>query len=300
MEKIYDVLIVGGGPAGYTAALYAGTANLDALVLEGACSGGQMVYTPEIWNYPGFPEGIDGVTLSNRMRQAAERFGVQTESCQVDDFDGAAKTVTAGGRRFRGKTVILATGAGHRHLHVPGEEQYSGKGVSYCAVCDGVLYRDRTVAVIGGGNSAVTDATLLSRVAKNVILIHRRDTLRADASVVGRMEKAKNVQIRYNSTVRELTGGERLSGITLESGEHIPVDGVFVSIGRVPNTDFLKNKLRLDEEGYIPAGEDTLTEIPGVFAAGDVRRKTMRQIITAAADGAVAIGQAKRYLHSIM
>lgn len=301
MDKIYDVLIVGGGAAGYTAAIYAGTAGLDALVLESVCTGGQMVYTPEIWNYPGFPEGVDGVTLANQMRKAADRFGVQTVSCKADGLeDGKIKTVTAGEKRFQGRTVIIATGADHRHLDVPGEKEFAGKGVSYCATCDGVLYRGKTVAVVGGGNGAVSDATFLSRLADKVILLHRRDTLRADAENAERMLKAGNVEIRYHSVVRELIGGERLSALVLESGEQIPVDGVFVSVGRVPETAFLQGTLAVDGQGYLPAGEDTKTELPGVFAAGDVRRKPLHQIVTAAADGAVAIHQVKHYLSEIM
>lgn len=293
---MYDLVIVGGGPAGYTAGIYAGMARLNTVILEATGPGGQMVYTPEIWNYPGFPEGVDGVTLAGKMRQGAECFGVNTVFCRVDGFSKTEKTVTAGDRVFQGRTVIFATGAGHRHLQVPGEERLTGRGVSYCATCDAVLYRDRTVVVVGGGNGAASDALLLSRLAKKVILLHRRDRLRADAVAVRRLEERKNVKIRYNSVVREILGEDRVAGLRLENGETVCTDGVFISIGQTPNTGFLKDAINLDPEGYIPAGEDCKTEIPGVFAAGDVRRKPLRQIVTATADGAVAAWQAKRFL----
>lgn len=299
MEKIYDVLIVGGGPAGYTAALYAATAGLSALVLEGAFPGGQMAYTPEIWNYPGFPEGIAGVTLAESMKKAAERFGGESVHCRVEKLGltDPIKTAAAGDRIFYGKTVILATGGEHRHLDVSGEYRLAGKGVSYCATCDGVLYRDREVAVIGGGNSAVSDALLLSRIAKKVTLIHRRDTLRADQKWVERLQKSRNVEMRLGDTVEEFLGQERLSGIVLKSGGEIPAEGAFISVGRAPSTDLVKGLLALDDEGYVLAGEDTVTTIPGVYAAGDVRKKPLRQIVTATADGASAIQQVKNYVN---
>ena len=303
MEHIYDMLIVGGGPAGYTAALYAARAGLSALVLERLAPGGQMALTSQIDNYPGFPDGVDGFTLGQDMRAAAERFGAKTVMTEVKTLDLQANPKSAQTARgtFYGKTVVMATGANPRKLGIPGEEALTGLGISYCAHCDGMFYRGKTVAVVGGGNSAASDAMILSRIAKKVYLIHRRDTLRATKIYHEPLMAAENVEFLWNSAVTQLQSGEKLSGAVvknLQSGEErqLELDGLFVSIGRVPATALVRGRLALDAAGYIEAGEDTATNIPGVYAVGDVRTKQLRQVVTAVADGAMAAQMAEEYL----
>lgn len=302
MQRIYDTIIIGGGPGGYAAALYAARAGLDTLVLEKLSAGGQMALTHQIDNYPGFPEGIDGFELGERMQQQAELFGAQTEYAQVlsVDFTENPKVLHTDAGDFFGKTVIIATGADPKKLGLPNEQALIGKGVAYCAACDGQFYKGKVVAVVGGGNSAAADAAILSRIAKKVYLIHRRDSLRADKASSAGLYKADNVEFIWNSTVEEFLQEGKLTGLRLKnvhSGEEstLPVDGVFISIGRDPVTGFLADQLELDK-GYIPAGEDTATNIPGVFAVGDVRTKQLRQIVTAVADGAMAVHEAEKYL----
>lgn len=303
MAKIYDMVIIGGGPGGYTAALYAARAGLSVIVLEKLSAGGQMALSHQIDNYPGFHEGIDGFTLGDQMQQGAERFGAETELAEVYSLDLKAdpKVIDTSEGIFYGKTVVYAAGAGARELGVAREQEMIGRGVNYCAACDGMFYRGKTVAIVGGGNSAVADALILARIAKKVILIHRRDSLRAEKIYHAQLEKMENVEFRWDSAVESLIGEEKLSGIrirNLKSGEVTQenVDGLFVSIGRRPNTELVQNQLELDRSGYIVADESTRASIPGVFAVGDVRTKALRQIITAAADGAVAVHYAEEYL----
>lgn len=303
MEHIYDVIIVGGGPGGYTAALYAARAGLDTIVLEKLSAGGQMALTSQIDNYPGFEDGIDGFTLGEKMQQGAERFGAITELADVLSLDlsGDIKHVSTSEGVFHGRTVILATGANPRNLGVEGEQALIGRGVNYCAACDGMAYRGKTVAVIGGGNSAVADAMLLSRICEKVIIVHRRDTLRATKVYHDALLQQKNVEFRWNSTVTELLHEERLTGIRLKdvtNGEEsvLPCDGIFVSVGRVPNSDLVKGMVELNEGGYVIADESTRTNIPGVFAVGDLRTKALRQVVTAVSDGAMASFYAEEYL----
>ena len=303
MEHIYDMVIVGGGPAGYTAALYAARSGLSTVVLEKLSAGGQMALTEQIDNYPGFAEGIDGFTLGERMQQGAERFGAVTELAEVRraELSGAVKVLDTGDEVFRGRTVVIATGAVPRTLGVPGEEELVGRGVHYCAACDGTFYRDKTVAVVGGGNSAAADALTLSRIAGKVYLIHRRDSLRATKVYHEMLMSAPNVEFCWNSTVSALQHGERLTGLRLREVQtgaerDIACDGVFVSVGRVPATELFREELTLDESGYIVADESTRTRLPGVFAVGDVRTKALRQVVTAVADGAVAVHYAEAYL----
>ncbi len=303
MEHIYDMVIVGGGPAGYTAALYAARSGLSTVVLEKLSAGGQMALTEQIDNYPGFAEGIDGFTLGERMQQGAERFGAVTELAEVcrAELSGAVKVLDTGDEVFRGRTVVIATGAVPRTLGVPGEEELVGRGVHYCAACDGAFYRDKTVAVVGGGNSAAADALTLSRIARKVYLIHRRDSLRATKVYHEMLMSAPNVEFCWNSTVSALQHGERLTGLRLREVQtgaerDIACDGVFVSVGRVPATELFREELTLDESGYIVADESTRTRLPGVFAVGDVRTKALRQVVTAVADGAVAVHYAEAYL----
>ena len=303
MHKIYDVIVIGGGPAGYTAALYTSRAGLSTLVIEKLYAGGQMTQTTQIDNYPGFHEQIDGFTLGMNMQLGAQRFGVETVNEEVlsVQLEGSEKTVETSEKVYTAKAVIIATGAGHKHLGIPKEEELTGRGVAYCASCDGMFYRGKTVAVVGGGNSAAADAMVLSRIAKKVYLIHRRDQLRATKVYHDPLMKAENIEFCWNSTVEEFLHGEKLTGVRLKNsitGEvtEMTLDGLFVSIGRSPNTELFKQQLELDEDGYIVADESTRTNIPGVFAVGDVRTKAVRQIVTAAADGAVAAHYAEEYL----
>ena len=301
--KNYDVIIIGGGPAGYTAALYTVRAGFRTLVIEKLYAGGQMNETIKIENYPGFSDGIDGVTLGQKLQQGAERFGAETINSEVISVQlvGQKKIVETADGIYQAKAVVIATGAGHKHLGLDKEQELVGRGVAYCAACDGSFYRGKTVAVVGGGNSAAADALLLSRIAKKVILIHRRDRLRATKVYHEPLQSAGNVEFRWNSEVTELLYGEKLTGIrirNIQTGreEEIPIDGLFISIGRQPATDLFAKQLSLDKGGYIIAGESTQTDIPGVYAAGDVRTKKVRQIITAAADGAAAAHHIEEYL----
>lgn len=305
LEKIFDTVIIGGGPAGYTAALYAARAGLDTVVFEKMSPGGQMALTDTIDNYPGFEEGVDGFTLGMKMQQSAGRFGAKTEYAEVisAELTQDVKTVITGSGEFKAKTVIIASGANPRELGLPNEKQLVGKGVHYCAHCDGRFYKGKTVVVVGGGNTAVSDALYLSRIAGKVILVHRRDTLRATKIYREPLLKTENVTFYRDSTVSEILAEESVSAVKLKNvktGEDTVVacDAVFVSIGRKPATGFLSDKLTLDENGYIPADETTRTEIPGVFAAGDVRTKALRQVVTAVSDGANAAYFAEEYLNA--
>ena len=300
---IYDMIIVGGGPGGYTAALYAARAGLDTLVLEKLSAGGQMALTQQIDNYPGFEDSVDGFTLAEKMQVQAERFGARTEYAQVErlDLTASPKVLETSEGTFLGKTVVLATGADPRKLGVDHEEALVGRGVAYCAACDGMFYRGKTVVVVGGGNSAAADALLLSRIAKKVILVHRRDALRATKIYHEPLIQAENVEFRWNSTVTELLHEEKLTGIRLrdvQTGAEsvLPCDGLFISVGRKPATELVKGQLELDAGGYVTADETTRTNLPGVYAVGDVRTKPLRQVVTAVADGAMAVHMAEEYL----
>ena len=303
MERIHDVIIIGGGPAGYTAALYAARAGLDTVIIEKMGAGGQMALTDIIDNYPGFSEGIDGFTLGMNMQQGAEKFGAKTEYTEVSsvDFsDKIKKVVTTSGELF-GKTVIIATGASPKPLGIENEQELVGRGVHYCAHCDGMFYKGKTVFVVGGGNSAVSDALYLSNVAKKVYLIHRRDTLRATKIYYNPLQRAENVEFVWNSVIESFIAGERITGAVIKnltdgSKRELDCDGIFVSIGRVPATDFLGNAVALDENGYIVADETGRTNIEGVFAVGDVRTKALRQVVTAVGDGATAVHFAEEYI----
>jgi len=303
MKQIYDMLIIGGGPGGYTEALYAARAGLNVILLEKLSAGGQMAQTNQVDNYPGFEDGIDGFLLAEKMQRQAERFGAKTELAEVYSLrlESEIKEVETSEGVFRARTVVIATGANPRELGVPGEKTFAGRGVHYCAACDGMFYRGKTVAVIGGGNSAAADALTLSRVAKKVIVIHRRDTLRATKIYHQPLLDAPNVEFFWNSGATALLGEGRLTGAVVKnllSGEesHLELDGVFVSIGRAPASQLIQGQVVLDEAGYIVADESTKTSIPGVFAVGDVRTKALRQIVTAVSDGAMAVHAAEEYL----
>ncbi len=304
MQHIYDMAIVGGGPGGYSAALYAARAGLDTVVLERLSAGGQMALTHQVDNYPGFEEGIDGFQLGEKMRLSAERFGAKTLFTEVTALDlaSAPKKLETTEGTVCCRTLVYAAGAGPRELGVPGERDMVGLGVSYCAACDGMFYRNKTVVVVGGGNSAAADALLLARLDKRVILVHRRDTLRAERIYAQALEAAENVELCWNSAVTGLLGSDQLTGVRVENRQtgavtELPCDGLFISIGRSPATALVSGQLELDSAGYIRADETTRTNIPGVFAVGDVRTKALRQIVTAAADGAVATHFALEYLN---
>ena len=302
-NHVYDMLIIGGGPAGYTAALYGARAGLDTLVVERLSAGGQMALSHQIDNYPGFEDGIDGFSLAQKMKTQAERFGAKSMWAEVirADLVSEPKRIETAGGTLLSRTVVLATGANPRELGVAKEAELVGRGVAYCAACDGMFYRGKTVVVVGGGNTAAADALLLSRIAEKVILVHRRDTLRATKIYHEPLMKAENVEFRWNTAVKELLHEAKITGVRLmdvNTGEEsvIPCDGVFVSVGRKPATEFLGGQLALDGSGYVVAGEDTKTDIPGVYAVGDIRTKELRQIVTAVADGAVAVHEAEKYL----
>ena len=302
-NHVYDMLVVGGGPGGYTAALYAARAGLDTVVLEKLSAGGQMALTEQIDNYPGFEDGIDGFSLAEKMQKQAERFGARSEYAEVlrMDLTAVPKLVETSEGIFRGKTVVLATGADPRTLGVAGEAELVGRGVAYCAACDGMFYKGKTVVVVGGGNSAAADALALSRIAKKVYLIHRRDSLRATKVYHAPLMNAPNVEFCWNSTVSALLHDSRLTGLQLKdvntgAERELACDGVFISVGRAPATELFRSELALDKSGYIIADESTRTNLPGVFAAGDVRTKALRQVVTAVSDGAVAVHYAEEYL----
>ena len=302
-NHVYDMIIVGGGPGGYTAALYAARAGLDTVVLERLSAGGQMALTHQIDNYPGFEDGIDGFYLAEKMQKQAECFGAKSEYAEVIrmDLKASPKVVETSEGIFCGKTVVLATGANPRELGIDHETELVGRGIAYCAACDGMFYRGKTVVVVGGGNSAAADALLLSRIAKKVIIVHRRDNLRATKIYHEPLMNAENVEFRWNSPVAELLYGVSLTGVRLKyvhTGEEtdLVADGVFVSVGRKPATELLADQIELDKGGYIAAGETTETNIPGVYAVGDVRTKLLRQVVTAVADGAMAVHMAEEYI----
>lgn len=299
--KIYDIIIIGGGPAGYTAAMYGARAGLDTLIIERMSVGGQMSITDVIDNYPGFNDGIDGIELSFKMQAGSEKFGAKTEYAEVIDVDFSSdvkRVITKGGEKLA-RTVIVATGANPRLLGVDGEQKFTARGVHYCAHCDGRFYKDKTVIVAGGGNTAVSDALYLSRLAKKVYLVHRRDSLRATKIYTTALEKLDNVEKIFSAKITKILGEEKFEGIMIErehGEEKIVADGLFVSVGRVPATKMFEGKLALDSDGYVIADETTKTNVEGVYAVGDVRTKVLRQVVTAVGDGAVAVHFAEEYI----
>lgn len=301
---MYDVIIIGGGPAGFTAALYASRAKLETLLIEKAFSGGQMATTFEMENYPGFEEPISGTDLAMRMENQAKRFGTKVIYDTVTELmlDTVIKTVRTEKGIYQAKVVILCMGASPRELGLPNERKLRGMGVSYCATCDGAFYRNATVAVIGGGDTAAEDAIFLTRFCEKIYVIHRRDTLRATRVIQDALFSNKKVEFIWNSTVEEIIGDTEVKGLNaknLKTGEikEINVDGIFVAIGNVPNTKLVEGKLELNGAGYIVTDESMQTNMFGVFAAGDIREKPLRQVITAASDGAIAAYMAERYIY---
>ena len=303
IPKIYDTIIIGGGPAGYTAALYCARANLSTLLLEKLTPGGQMGTTAQVDNYPGFAHGISGIELGFLMQQGAERYGAQTliaEVFSVDLLSKPKRLETSAGVHLA-HTVIAACGANPKPLGLPKEKSLIGRGVSYCATCDGMFFRNKTVAVVGGGNTAVTDALYLTNICSAVHLIHRRDNLRATPTTAKPLEQLTNITYHWNTEIISLEKDKKLQGLTLKNkltGEisQLTCDGLFVAIGVSPNTELFAAQLELNAAGYIQADETTRTTVPGVFAVGDLRGKPLRQIVTAVADGAVASKYVEEYL----
>ena len=299
----YDVVIIGGGPGGYCAALYAARANLSTLVIEKFAPGGQMATTEIVENYPGFVDGINGFELGMQMKKGAERFGVKTKLAEVKsvELDKNPKLIHTAKDTFEAKTVILALGAFPRELGLENERFLRGRGVSYCATCDGMFYRDKTVVIVGGGNTAVADAIFLAKICKKVYLVHRRDELRASKTYMESLERTENIEFLWSSEVVEILADEFVTGVKVKSRKddsvkEVACDGIFVAIGNIPNTELVKGQVALDDAGYVLADETTKTNIPGVFAVGDMRQKPLRQIVTAVADGAVASKYAEEFI----
>ncbi len=302
---MYDIIIIGSGPAGLSAAIYAQRACLDTIVIEkNGISGGQVLNTWEVDNYPGFP-GVTGFELSRQFREHANKLGarvVQDEVVQVE-LSGNVKKVVCEEETYEARCVILASGAHHRTLEVPGEEELRGAGVSYCATCDGAFFRGRTVAVVGGGDAALEDAIFLARMCEKVYIVHRRDKLRGAKRLQERLQALENVEFVWNSETAAIEGNGQVEALRLrqtKTGEErrLDVDGVFIAVGIAPESELYAGQLELDEQGYIRADESGQTSVPGVFAAGDVRTKALRQILTAASDGANCVASAERYLQA--
>ncbi|MBQ7524874.1 MAG: thioredoxin-disulfide reductase [Abditibacteriota bacterium] len=299
---MYDIICVGAGPAGLTAAIYASRESLSVLVLERMVAGGQAVMTEFIENYPGFAKGVSGYDLTDAMRAQAERFGAEIRLADVVgyDIDGDVKRLTlSNGDVVESKAVILTQGATHKHLGVPGEDKFSGRGVSYCAVCDGAFFKDKEIVVVGGGNSAVQDALYLAKYGSHVTIVHRRNELRAQKVIAQRAFDNPKVSICWDSVVKEIKGANAVESVVLENvktGEKsdMKADGVFIFIGLNPGGEGVD--VKKDDYGYIVTDEEMATSVPGVFAAGDIRQKSLRQVITACADGAVAADAAGRYI----
>ena len=303
MENIYDLVILGAGPAGICAAIYATRAKLNTIWLDKKfVQGGQIVDTYEVDNYPGLP-GITGLDLGEAMAGHAAKLGMkpQRETVRSIEAEQGIKVIRTKKNEYRARAVIIACGATHRHLGIPGEEELSGMGVSYCATCDAAFFQDRTVVVVGGGNVAVEDAILLSRTCKKVYLVHRRDELRAEKILQESLFACKNVELIWDSIPLSIEGTDKVEALKIQNKKtqeesFIETDGVFIAVGIVPGTEKFKDLVKLDEAGYIVAGEDGITSEPGIFAAGDIRTKNLRQVVTAVADGANAVVSAQRYL----
>ena len=308
MENKYDVAIIGGGPAGATAGIYCGRAELNTVIIEKMSPGGQMATTSEIENYPGFPDGADGVTLAMDMAAQAKRFGAKTiykNIVSITSEDNNNVLTTDKDEKIIAKTVIISSGAAPRELGVKGEKEFRGKGVSYCATCDGAFFKNKKVAVVGGGDTAAADAIFLSKICEKVHLIHRRDKLRAAKIYETRLKSAENVELHWDTVVTEINGEGKVSSLNtenLKSGKKgsLEIDGIFVAVGVSPETKWLKDIVDLDKAGFIIADESTKTTADGIFAAGDCRTKELRQVITAAADGAVAAIQAEKYIDNLL
>ncbi len=302
--ETYNVIIIGGGPAGLTAGLYASRARLKAILLEAMIVGGQMVTTDIVENYPGFAQGISGAELTAIMEEQAKRFGLTMETEEVTGLDvaGDKKKVKTAGKEYRADTIIICTGTEYRKLGIPGEAEFTGRGVSYCATCDGPFFKDSKIVVVGGGDSALTEALFLTKFANEITIIHRRDALRATKIYQERAFANPKINFLWNSVVEEIRGNQNVESILVKnvaSNEvmEVPTEGLFMFIGIEPKTAFLKGVVELDESGYILADENNLqTSVDGIFAAGDARKKLLRQVVTAVGDGATAAFAAEKYL----
>lgn len=306
----YDVIIIGGGPAGLTAALYASRARMKTLLIESLSVPGQAIVTDLIENYPGFPDGVNGFTLIERFKKQAQRFGAEFNTGDVKKIQGHKDKgrrgwkVEMGNKAFTSLSLIIASGARPKKLGVPGEDRLRGRGVSYCATCDGALYKDKAVVLVGGGDTAVDEALFLTRFVKKLTLVHRRDRLRATKILQERALANKKIGFAWSSEAVEILGRDKVSGVkvkNVKSGEEtdIPCDGVFIFVGYLPNTDFVKGSIRLDREGYIVADDNMDTPEKGIFACGDCRQKLLRQVITACGDGATAAFSAQQYVEEL-
>lgn len=303
---MYDIIIIGSGPAGLAAAIYGQRARLSTLMIEKQpMSGGQIVNTPDVDNYPGLP-GVGGFELGSKFRAHADAMGIETVTAEVTsvDLSGEKKLVVTDEKTYEGRTVVIATGATHRKLGVPGEERLTGAGVSYCATCDGAFFRGKEVAVIGGGDVALEDALFLARISSRVYLIHRRDAFRGAKSLQEKVFATENITVIWNAVVEEVKGENRVETLALRNtvtkeADSLPVSGVFVAVGIQPNTELFDGQVELDKGGYVCAKEEGVTSVPGVFAAGDVRTKMLRQVVTAASDGANVVFSAEHYLNSL-
>ncbi|HKI76198.1 MAG TPA: thioredoxin-disulfide reductase [Candidatus Bathyarchaeia archaeon] len=300
---MHDVIIIGSGSAGYTAAIYACRAGRKTLILAGSIPGGQLMITSDVENFPGFPEGVLGPELMEKLRRQAEKFGPEIiyDDVSFVDFSSRPFKVVAGGKSYEGKSVIIATGANAKWLGLPSETKFRGRGVSSCATCDGFFFKGKDVVTIGGGDTAMEEATFLANITNSVTVVHRRDALRASKIMQERATGNPKIHFVWDSTVKEITGDDKVTGVqlhNLKSGKdsHVNAEGVFVAIGYEPNTEFLKGKVELDSQGYVVTRKDTETSVPGVFAAGDVRDHKYRQAVTAAADGCMAAIDADRFL----
>ena len=305
--KIYDLVIIGSGPAGMAAAIYAKRAMLDCLLLEKEyMPGGQVIQTYEVDNYPGIPK-TNGMELSSKFAEHARELGIETQVAEVTDImpDGDVKEIILkNGEKNRSKTIILATGAVHRTLGVPGEKELAGMGVSYCATCDGAFFRNKITAVVGGGDVALEDAVFLSRMCEKVYLIHRRDEFRGAKILQNQVKNNDKIEILWNSVVTKIDGDSKVESIQIENVDShvdktLDVDGIFIAVGTKPVSDLLKGRLDMDDQGYIKAGEDGVTNLPGIFAGGDGRTKNLRQVVTAVADGANCVQSVERYLQKM-
>jgi len=300
MEKL---IIIGSGPAGWTAGIYAGRAQLEPLLITGTAVGGQMALTPEIENYPGFPDGISGQELTQLMQQQAERFGtrVQMDEVTAVELSNHPFKIVTYGEEYETKALIIATGTSPRKLGVPGEAEFTGRGVSYCATCDGFFYKDRKVVVVGGGDAAIEEAIFLTKFASQVYVVHRRNRLRAEKFFQERAFRNEKIEFVWDSVVTEILGdgkvtGVRLKNVKTEEESVLETDGVFIYVGAIPNTGFLKGQLELGNRGYIVTNRQCHTSVPGVFAAGDVQERVLRQIATAVGSGAMAAMEAEKFI----
>ena len=299
----YDVAIVGGGPAGLSAAIYAARGGLKTVIFEKTLIGGQITVTAEVENYPGFEESVSGFDIAEKMQKQAEKFDaeIKIEKVKAIGLEGLCKIVETNKATYRVKSVIIATGAHPRKLAVPGEEKYTGRGVSYCATCDGALYRDKVVAVVGGGDSAVEEAMFLTKFASKVYIIHRRDQLRAVKILQERVFANEKIEIIWDSVVQEIQGGDFVEKLILynkktKETSELPLDGVFIFVGIIPSSELVESRVDFDEQNFIKTDETMHTEIPGVYAAGDVTHKVLRQIVTAGSDGATAAFSAEKWI----